>query len=232
MSQSLTLAAGLTVDRVEVTVDIAHTWIGDLEVILVSPDGTESVLTHRPGQNINTRTGYGLNSDNITFTFSSNAFWGEQGNGRWTLKVNDLQAGDKGTLKSWSMKVYGDETGADDLYVYTDEFGRFGAEAARQVLRDANGGLDTLNAAALTGSLVLDLREGAASTIAQRSVTIAQGSVIENAIAGDAADLLIGNAAANRLQGMRGNDRLEGGSLPSTVAALSRSAGSVRSTPS
>ena len=42
-------------------------------------------------------------------------------------------------------------------------------------------------------------------------ISIAGGTVIENAITGDGNDTIIGNAAANRLYGMRGNDTLNGG---------------------
>ena len=40
---------GATVADIEVTVDITHTWTGDLIISLVSPEGTEVVLIDREG---------------------------------------------------------------------------------------------------------------------------------------------------------------------------------------
>ena len=64
----------------------------------------------------------------------------------------------------------------------------------------------------MTSDSLIDLRAGKISTIATRNILIASGTIIENAIAGDGSDTLIGNAANNQLFGGRGNDSLIGGS--------------------
>ncbi|MFD0463243.1 M10 family metallopeptidase C-terminal domain-containing protein [Microvirga aerilata] len=58
---------------------------------------------------------------------------------------------------------------------------------------------------------MINLGPGETSQIAGRTLVIAADTLIENAIAGDGSDLLIGNSADNSLWGMRGNDTFHGG---------------------
>lgn len=104
---------------VKVCLDITHTWNSDLNVHLISPDGTE----------INLFSALGGDSDNFTNTClmqdaenSINTAWGpfegtfrpqqtlgnfnngQDGNGTWTLRILDTYAGaDTGTVNSWSI---------------------------------------------------------------------------------------------------------------------------------
>jgi len=207
VSTTLTIGTGIEIDRVEVTLSLAHSWISDLQVVLTSPDGTQSILVDRPG--VGALDANGSGQDNIAFTFGTVHDWGESGQGVWTLTIRDLAGGDTGVLNSWNLRLYGDAASADDTYVYTDEFATIGADAARRTLGDA-GGVDTINGAALTGSAVIDLAAGAA-TIAGRPVTFAAGTMIENAITGDGADEITGGSGVNHLSSGRGNDILRGG---------------------
>ncbi|MFE0754849.1 S8 family serine peptidase [Inquilinus sp. NPDC058860] len=207
VTTSLTIGTGIEIDRVEVTLNISHTWIGDLQIVLTSPDGTDSILLNRPG--LSEDAANGSSQDNIAFTFGTVQDWGESGQGAWTLTIRDLVSGDVGILNSWSLRLYGDAAGANDTYVYTDEFATVGADAARRTLADG-GGVDTINGAALTGAALIDLLDGTA-TIAGRVIAFAAGTAIENAISGDGNDQLTGSAAGNELTGGRGNDLLRGG---------------------
>ena len=105
------------------------------------------------------------------------------------------------------MRFYGDEEDENDTYYYTDDFGSL--TGSRATLNDDDGS-DTINAAAVTGSLTLDLAPGATSTIDGRSVVIAAGTVIEIVYSGDGNDTVHGNTADNHLLGGRGNDTLTG----------------------
>ena len=204
---SLTIATGIEIDRVEVGLNLTHSWIGDLQIVLTSPDGTRSTLVNRPG--LGELSENGADQDNIVFSFGTVHDWGESGQGVWTLTIRDLAGGDTGVLNSWNLRLYGDAASADDTYAYTNEFAAIGADAARRTLADA-GGADTINGAALTGSAVIDLSAGSA-TIAGRAVTFAAGTVIENAIGGDGADQFTGGSGVNHLSSGRGNDILRGG---------------------
>ncbi|MBD1912969.1 MULTISPECIES: S8 family serine peptidase [unclassified Leptolyngbya] len=207
VSSQITLTEEMDIDHVEVVVDISHTWIGDLELVLTSPDGTESILTSRPGATEFSPNG--LDSDNLRFTFGTTQFWGEESEGTWTLTVRDRALFDTGVLQSWTLRVYGDENTSDNVYIYTDAYGTVPNDSARTTLTD-NSGLDTLNAAATTTDLVLNLTAGSTSTIAGRTLTIAADTTIEQAFSGDGNDTISGNDAANFLRSGRGNDNTTG----------------------
>ncbi|MCX5402856.1 S8 family serine peptidase [Streptomyces sp. NBC_00335] len=76
----------------KVGVDIKHTYIGDLKVDLVAPDGSVYVLSNRAGGS----------ADNIVQTFTVNAS-SEVANGVWTLRVNDNASQDTGKIDAWNL---------------------------------------------------------------------------------------------------------------------------------
>jgi PKD repeat protein len=75
-----------------VTVAIVHTYIGDLKVDLVAPDGTL--------YNIHNHTGAGTDNINKTVTLNLSS---EALNGTWNLRVNDNATQDTGKIDSWSI---------------------------------------------------------------------------------------------------------------------------------
>ncbi|MFJ6000493.1 M4 family metallopeptidase [Streptomyces sp. NPDC092370] len=79
--------------NLQVAVDIVHTYIGDLKVELVAPDGTAYTLK-----------GYGTggSADNINTTYTVNAS-SEVANGVWKLRVQDNAAADTGYINSWKL---------------------------------------------------------------------------------------------------------------------------------
>ena len=114
------------VSDINVTVDIEHTWVEDLRLILISPEGDRIVLVNRQG-------GDGDNFDNTTFdsqankhinrgeapfrgTFrpahNLNRLNGMNPNGRWKLTVADFAAGDGGQLNGWKMDIATDSSRA------------------------------------------------------------------------------------------------------------------------
>jgi subtilisin-like proprotein convertase family protein len=206
----LELPTNILIDRIEVHLDISHTWIGDLIVALIGPDGTTSTLINRPG--VSSTSVYGSSQDNIVFTTDSVHFWGETAWGNWTLSVKDMVAGDAGTLNSWSISFIGDYTSANNTYFYTDSYAAYLAEnPGRGILSDGNGGIDTINLAAVTGNVAVNLNAGQTSTIAGAPLTIADGTSIENIFLGDGNDIVYGNGADNVIFGGRGADQLWGG---------------------
>ncbi|MBD2459867.1 S8 family serine peptidase [Oscillatoria sp. FACHB-1407] len=149
----------------------------------------------------------------LNYVFTSTFHWGETSGGTWRVRVFDSGRLGKGNLVSARVNLYGDAITASDTYVYTEEFARFtdAATANRRVLTDTNGGVDTINAAALRSDLTLNLESGQSSTLAGNTLQITAGTVIENAIAGDGRDIVTGNAVDNQLQGGRNDDTLIGG---------------------
>ncbi|MEV4946456.1 S8 family serine peptidase [Streptomyces sp. NPDC053755] len=76
----------------KVGVDIKHTYIGDLKVDLVAPDGTVYTVHNRAGGG----------TDNLVQTFTVNAS-AEVANGVWKLRVNDNANQDTGRIDAWNL---------------------------------------------------------------------------------------------------------------------------------
>ncbi len=120
---SVAQAGALT--AVHVGVDITHTYIGDLEVSLIHPDGTRVILHNQTGSNgQNLQTIY----PDLTAPHQSlNMLAGKPIAGTWKLRVRDLSQYDYGRLNSWSLSItYGSTqtltttTGADGRYAFPD----------------------------------------------------------------------------------------------------------------
>ncbi|MFH8988772.1 S8 family peptidase [Streptomyces sp. NPDC017940] len=77
-----------------VPVAIKHTYVGDLKVELVAPDGTAYVLK-------NFGTGGSADDINTSYTVDASS---ETANGTWKLRVTDNAAQDVGTLDSWGLQ--------------------------------------------------------------------------------------------------------------------------------
>ena len=99
--RSLATASAANIDSVEVSVDITHTWIGDLRVSVRSPSGTEAVL----------HDGAGGSADNVVRTFTAAnapplaALAGQPAGGTWQLNVVDRAAQDEGKLNAWKVLI-------------------------------------------------------------------------------------------------------------------------------
>ncbi|WP_328929235.1 S8 family serine peptidase [Streptomyces sp. NBC_00190] len=76
----------------KVGVNIVHTYIGDLKVDLVAPDGTVYTVHNRAGGS----------TDNINTVYTVNAS-SEVAAGTWKLRVNDNAGGDIGKIDSWNL---------------------------------------------------------------------------------------------------------------------------------
>ena len=81
------------------------------------------------------------------------------------------------------------------------------------------GGNDTFDFSGYSQNQVIDLRQGAFSSVGALigNVAIGMGAVIENAIGGSGADQIRGNSGDNRITGNGGNDVIDGGLGSDTV---------------
>ncbi len=77
-----------------VDVHIAHTYIADLIVTLIAPDGSTYPLHNRGGG--------GTDDIDQTYTVNLSA---EPRNGTWRLRVQDAAAGDVGRINSWTVSL-------------------------------------------------------------------------------------------------------------------------------
>jgi subtilisin-like proprotein convertase family protein len=216
VSSTINTTSTLVVERVDVTVNITHPFIGDLEVALFSPMGTVSYLMYRPSQG--NLSAVGSSQHDVHFTFDTVLDWGESARGNWTLNVRDLQSGDIGSFDSWSIDLIGHNASANHMFVYTNEYAQLvAADSARAVLSDPSGGVDTINASALGSDDRIDLSGATVSEIIGAHLTIAPGTTIQNAYGGDGNDVMIANATGSVLHGMAGNDTVSGGSGRDTL---------------
>ena len=78
----------------KVTVDITHTYRGDLVIDLISPSGKSYRLKDASGDS----------ADNVNETYTVDLS-GEAANGTWTLSVQDVFSIDTGTLNSWTLDL-------------------------------------------------------------------------------------------------------------------------------
>jgi subtilisin-like proprotein convertase family protein len=86
------------VGTLSLSLNITHTFRGDLVVTLISPGGAQFVVSNRQGGNAHDLI---INNQVIT------AFNGQTAAGTWQLKVQDLARVDVGTLNSWSLNIVG-----------------------------------------------------------------------------------------------------------------------------
>ncbi|MBD0707140.1 MULTISPECIES: M28 family metallopeptidase [unclassified Streptomyces] len=91
-SVTVTGITGNAPANLAVGVDIAHTWIGDLIVDLIAPDGTVYNLHNRAGGS----------ADNIVQTFTVNAS-AKVANGVWQLRAQDKASSDTGYISGFKL---------------------------------------------------------------------------------------------------------------------------------
>ncbi len=102
ITEYFTITDDITIQHVEVTVRALHNYIGDLEIDLVAPSGTHSLLM------IQNTDG----SDDINYhTFTSVRHLDESSIGSWKMRVADLDRYISGDWKNWQVKIYGHRNG-------------------------------------------------------------------------------------------------------------------------
>ncbi len=224
VSDTITITEDIRVNHVEVDLNISHTRIGDLMVRLVSPDGTESLLLSQAGKG--SLGGFGSTQSGVNFTFTSVFHWGESSVGDWRLEVADLNSygSASGTLVDWTLVLYGEPASADQTLIMTDEFAAMLAADPSRGTWELQEGQHTLNLAAVTTDVslnlnlgadnVLDTANAAATTftfVAEAGVALAGPPGIASAKGGKGSDVIVGNDLDNTFDGGNGADTISGG---------------------
>lgn len=113
---SITIPGDFDITDVNISVDITHSWMSDLLITILSPNGTEIELIERActsDEDLDVTfddSGTVLECANPTVGIfipsgSLSELIGESGNGVWTLRINDNGAVDVGVLNSWSIDI-------------------------------------------------------------------------------------------------------------------------------
>jgi len=220
------IGSNIQVEHLELGIDIRHERLGDLTIDVISPNGTISNLLDRPtateGRPFGLVGEYSGLPNHLMFDLSSAQFYGEDGQGTWQVIVRDVRAEETGKVYGLSLRLYGASNEQDNQYIFTDEFAM--RSEGTLVLQDDTG-TDWINTAAVTSSSDIDLMAGTLD-IAGQQASIQSWVQIENIVAGDGDDRLVGNHLNNTLIGGRGddillgslgNDILQGGSGRDTV---------------
>ena len=90
---TVTGVSGNAPSDLKVAVSIDHTYVGDLTVSLVAPDGSVYTLRNRSGGS----------AHDIDAVYTVNAS-SESANGTWKLRVNDAYSQDTGKIDLWSLQ--------------------------------------------------------------------------------------------------------------------------------
>ena len=117
----------MIVSTEDATLQVTHTWVGDLIWTITSPEGTQVVVMDQPGVPAST---FGCDGDDIDVAINDagtagpvedmcddlpaihddptpnnplSAFDGEDPNGNWTMNMSDNAAGDTGTVDAWNL---------------------------------------------------------------------------------------------------------------------------------
>ncbi len=97
----LAIAHSGTAQAIEVSVEITHSYVGDLRVELVAPSGDQATLHSRTGGR----------TRNLALDLHSESspelagLIGQPIKGNWILRVTDVAAYDVGTFDSWSLQI-------------------------------------------------------------------------------------------------------------------------------
>jgi subtilisin-like proprotein convertase family protein len=101
VSSTITVLQSGTVSNITVGVDIRHTYIGDLKIVLTAPDQTDFVLHNRSG----------ASTDDLVKTYNAEStpalgrLKGKSVAGAWKLTVSDHARVDTGKLRRWDLEV-------------------------------------------------------------------------------------------------------------------------------
>jgi subtilisin family serine protease/subtilisin-like proprotein convertase family protein len=121
ITSTLTISGeeGITIADLDVQLDITHTWVSDLDVYLIAPDGTRVELFTDVGGGGNNFTDTILDDEAPTSIATATAPFtgrfrpegllstvdGFDARGTWTLEVTDDSAADVGTLHRWELII-------------------------------------------------------------------------------------------------------------------------------
>jgi subtilisin-like proprotein convertase family protein len=98
ISHSVNVTDAIKLESVEIVFSASHLSRGELQVILTSPSGTQSILmAERPD------TGDNFNN----WVFSTKRLYDEDARGTWTIRVIDDSGTTAGTFNSYKLNFYG-----------------------------------------------------------------------------------------------------------------------------
>ena len=100
VTRSVEITESIRIESVELILNAQTDFLGDLRIVLIGPEGTESLLaTERPdGQD-----------DYVNYIFTSLRHWDELSEGLWTVQISDRRSGNVALWEDFSLRFYGTE---------------------------------------------------------------------------------------------------------------------------
>jgi subtilisin family serine protease len=143
-----------TVATLALSLNLTHTFRGDLVVTLISPNGTSFVVSNRAGGS----------ADDLVLTASAiTAFAGQPAAGTWSLKVQDLASLDTGMINSWSLRIIGNCGGGGGS-------GTWSGSATPNLATVDNGSVCSTLTVTATGGMAAVAKLNVAGTHGYRSI--------------------------------------------------------------
>jgi subtilisin-like proprotein convertase family protein len=197
-----------TLEDIVISLDITHSWVSDIDVELIAPDGTSLTLTEDLGGTGDNYIGTTFQDGNPSITTGSPPFVGTfeaidgsmvtafngvtNLNGDWTLNVVDDEEFISGTLDSWSIEVVTSPP-AGSVTSYTYPTGNYtvtwiyddGSGNTSSQLQQVNVSDDVVDPTLTCQDLTLELDENG------------EASISGNTILGEEMDLGTGSGGAN-----------------------------------
>lgn len=196
---SFVVSDAISVQSVVLTLNSPVSFQSIEGIVLVSPDGTQHTLFESDGAEFSSSGSY-------SWDFLAQGFRGESSTGIWTVEVDFGGQAITASQLDASLAVSGQAESDNDVHYYTSEYAEFGSGTLRDTV-----GTDTINTAAISEAVVIDLTPGGTSTIDGRSLKVFEDTVIEQIVTGDGDDTITGNDAANLIWSGRGDDTVAGG---------------------
>jgi subtilisin-like proprotein convertase family protein len=231
-SETFTESSDLAVDELQIGVNISNAIRSDLTITLTSPSGVTSILTARPGyamgeaadaQQYRAGEPDDFTPADFNYAFETVADWGETFSGNWTVSIADASgAASQAVVNGLELFLPQTNETQGQVYVYTDEFAElsdtpgsalYDPNNAERSILTGSGYNDTLNVAATTGTVNLDLTPGSTdSMIDGRSLSIAAGTNIDTVYLGDGPSTVQGNNDGDTFYAGAGVVNIIGGS--------------------
>lgn len=225
------LAPGVDLNHVDLTLDASIANPATLSMDLTSPSGTKIPMVLDP-ENAMGPLQTPLPWPSGGFSMGTNAFWGEQSGGKWTISIYNSSSDDlPGSIKAVTLTGYGDSHSTQKEFVYTDDFAKIiGTDsfrldvAPRTNLSVGEGETAVINAAAVSSQVIVDLAAHHAEILGQ-VIAISPATTVTKVFTGDGSDKLSGDSGDNAFLAGRGFNVVDGREGVDTVLYIDSRAG-------
>ena len=204
---NFTPTTNIRIEQLKVDINFTQWYdLGDLEIHMIAPDGTTSILIDNSGENDGTSAG-GFGSGR--WQFFSNEFWGMHSSGTWSLQLFDQDSNTVSpiTINDIDITFYGSANSSDDRFIVTNEFSNYAGLFGHSTNFAGGAGVNTLNAAAVDSASTINLLLNS-GTIDGIAIT---NSNINRVFTGDGNDTITGDGLETYVDSGRGNDQVYAG---------------------